>query len=53
MFERRKTRQVVVGRPPGPSVAVGGDAPISIQFSVPMDPKSAAAALTVTIDAQL
>src|SRR5664279_6501398 len=31
MFERRKTRQVVVGRPPGPSVAVGGDAPISIQ----------------------
>ena len=31
MFERRKTRQVLVGRPPGPSVAVGGDAPISIQ----------------------
>src|ERR1700709_240224 len=31
MFERRKTRQVVVGRPPGPSVAVGGDAPISVQ----------------------
>jgi (E)-4-hydroxy-3-methylbut-2-enyl-diphosphate synthase len=31
MFERRKTRQVVVGRSPGPSVAVGGDAPISVQ----------------------
>jgi (E)-4-hydroxy-3-methylbut-2-enyl-diphosphate synthase len=31
MFERRKTRQVVVGRPPGPSVPVGGDAPISVQ----------------------
>src|SRR6478672_4095712 len=31
MFERRKTRQVLVGRPPGPSVPVGGDAPISIQ----------------------
>ena len=31
MFERRKTRQVVVGRPPGPSVAVGGDAPVSVQ----------------------
>ena len=31
MYERRKTRQVVVGRPPGPSVAVGGDAPVSIQ----------------------
>ena len=30
-FERRKTRQVVVGRPPGPSVAVGGDAPVSVQ----------------------
>ena len=28
---RRTTRQVVVGRPPGPSVAVGGDAPISVQ----------------------
>src|SRR5947199_10502018 len=28
---RRRTRQVVVGRPPGPSVAVGGDAPISVQ----------------------
>src|SRR6478609_503335 len=28
---RRRTRQVVVGRPPGPSVAVGGDAPVSIQ----------------------
>ena len=28
---RRKTRQVVVGRPPGPSVAVGGDAPVSVQ----------------------
>ncbi len=31
MFERRKTRQVLVGRPPGPSVPVGGDAPVSIQ----------------------
>jgi (E)-4-hydroxy-3-methylbut-2-enyl-diphosphate synthase len=31
MFERRKTRQVIVGRPPGPSVPVGGDAPISVQ----------------------
>jgi (E)-4-hydroxy-3-methylbut-2-enyl-diphosphate synthase len=31
MFERRKTRQVVVGRPPGPSVPVGGDAPVSVQ----------------------
>src|SRR6478672_1580783 len=31
MFERRKTRQVLVGRPPGPSVPVGGDAPISVQ----------------------
>ncbi len=31
MFERRTTRQVLVGRPPGPSVAVGGDAPVSIQ----------------------
>jgi (E)-4-hydroxy-3-methylbut-2-enyl-diphosphate synthase len=31
MFERRKTRQVLVGRPPGPSVAVGGDAPVSVQ----------------------
>ncbi len=31
MFERRTTRQVVVGRPPGPSVAVGGDAPVSVQ----------------------
>ncbi len=31
MFERRATRQVLVGRPPGPSVAVGGDAPISVQ----------------------
>ncbi|MSO37324.1 MAG: flavodoxin-dependent (E)-4-hydroxy-3-methylbut-2-enyl-diphosphate synthase, partial [Acidimicrobiia bacterium] len=30
-FERRVTRQVLVGRPPGPSVAVGGTAPISIQ----------------------
>jgi (E)-4-hydroxy-3-methylbut-2-enyl-diphosphate synthase len=29
--ERRRTRQVVVGRPPGPSVAVGGDAPVSVQ----------------------
>jgi (E)-4-hydroxy-3-methylbut-2-enyl-diphosphate synthase len=28
---RRRTRQVVVGRPPGPSVAVGGDAPVSVQ----------------------
>ena len=28
---RRKTRQVVVGRAPGPSVAVGGDAPVSVQ----------------------
>src|SRR3954451_10561610 len=28
---RRVTRQVVVGRPPGPSVAVGGDAPVSVQ----------------------
>ncbi len=28
---RRLTRQVVVGRPPGPSVAVGGDAPVSVQ----------------------
>ena len=31
MYERRTTRQVLVGRPPGPSVAVGGDAPISVQ----------------------
>ncbi|MGZ4737102.1 MAG: flavodoxin-dependent (E)-4-hydroxy-3-methylbut-2-enyl-diphosphate synthase [Acidimicrobiia bacterium] len=31
MFERRRTRQVLVGRPPGISVAVGGDAPISVQ----------------------
>jgi (E)-4-hydroxy-3-methylbut-2-enyl-diphosphate synthase len=31
MFERRATRQVVVGRPPGPSVAVGGGAPVSVQ----------------------
>src|SRR6476660_959290 len=31
MFERRKTRQVLVGRPPGPSVPVGGDAPIPVQ----------------------
>ncbi|HZJ27077.1 MAG TPA: flavodoxin-dependent (E)-4-hydroxy-3-methylbut-2-enyl-diphosphate synthase [Acidimicrobiia bacterium] len=31
MIERRKTRQVLVGRPPGPSVAVGGDAPVSVQ----------------------
>ena len=30
-FERRTTRQVVVGRPPGPSVAVGGGAPVSVQ----------------------
>jgi (E)-4-hydroxy-3-methylbut-2-enyl-diphosphate synthase len=30
-YERRRTRQVVVGRPPGPSVAVGGDAPVSVQ----------------------
>ncbi len=28
---RRKTRQVVVGRVPGPSVAVGGDAAVSVQ----------------------
>src|SRR5205085_9237753 len=28
---RRKTRQVLVGRPPGPSVAVGGDARVSVQ----------------------
>ena len=28
---RRKTRQVVVGRAPGPSVAVGGDAAVSVQ----------------------
>src|SRR4029079_10948970 len=28
---RRRTRQVVVGRPPGPSVAVGGDAPVWVQ----------------------
>src|SRR3954449_12073324 len=28
---RPKTRQVLVGRPPGPSVAVGGDAPVSVQ----------------------
>src|SRR5215213_8051757 len=28
---RRRTRQVVVGRAPGPSVAVGGDAPVSVQ----------------------
>src|SRR3954467_7429731 len=28
---RRRTRQVVVGRPPGPSVAVGGEAPVSVQ----------------------
>lgn len=31
MYERRSTRQVLVGRPPGPNVAVGGDAPISVQ----------------------
>jgi (E)-4-hydroxy-3-methylbut-2-enyl-diphosphate synthase len=31
MFERRPTRQVLVGRPPGPSVAVGGGAPVSVQ----------------------
>jgi (E)-4-hydroxy-3-methylbut-2-enyl-diphosphate synthase len=31
MFERRPTRQLLVGRPPGPSVAVGGGAPISVQ----------------------
>ncbi|HEY3722429.1 MAG TPA: flavodoxin-dependent (E)-4-hydroxy-3-methylbut-2-enyl-diphosphate synthase [Acidimicrobiia bacterium] len=31
MHERRPTRQVLVGRPPGPSVAVGGDAPVSVQ----------------------
>src|SRR6476646_498516 len=31
MYERRSTRQVLVGRPPGPSVAVGGDAPVSVQ----------------------
>jgi (E)-4-hydroxy-3-methylbut-2-enyl-diphosphate synthase len=30
-FERRVTRKLLVGRPPGPSVAVGGDAPISVQ----------------------
>ncbi len=30
-YERRSTRQVLVGRPPGPSVAVGGDAPVSVQ----------------------
>ena len=28
---RRKTRQVVVGHAPGPSVAVGGDAAVSVQ----------------------
>ncbi len=28
---RRATRQVLVGRPPGPSVAVGGGAPVSVQ----------------------
>jgi len=28
---RRPTRQVLVGRPPGPSVAVGGGAPVSVQ----------------------
>ncbi len=28
---RRATRQVLVGRPPGPSVAVGGDAPVTVQ----------------------
>src|SRR3954467_1981075 len=28
---RRVTRQVVVGRAPEPSVAVGGDAPVSVQ----------------------
>src|SRR6476661_6449738 len=28
---RRRTRQLLVGRPPGPSVAVGGDAPVSVQ----------------------
>src|SRR5215510_1349694 len=31
MFERRSTRQLLVGRPPGPSVAVGGGAPVSVQ----------------------
>ena len=31
MIERAKTRQVLVGRPPGPSVAVGGDARVSVQ----------------------
>jgi (E)-4-hydroxy-3-methylbut-2-enyl-diphosphate synthase len=31
MFERRPTRQLLVGRPPGPSVAVGGGAPVSVQ----------------------
>jgi (E)-4-hydroxy-3-methylbut-2-enyl-diphosphate synthase len=31
MYARRRTRQVLVGRPPGPSVAVGGDAPVSVQ----------------------
>ncbi len=31
MHERRPTRQVLVGRPPGLSVAVGGDAPVSVQ----------------------
>jgi (E)-4-hydroxy-3-methylbut-2-enyl-diphosphate synthase len=28
---RRTTRQVLLGRSPGPSVAVGGDAPVSVQ----------------------
>jgi (E)-4-hydroxy-3-methylbut-2-enyl-diphosphate synthase len=31
VIERRTTRQVLVGRPPGPSVPVGGDAPVSVQ----------------------
>jgi (E)-4-hydroxy-3-methylbut-2-enyl-diphosphate synthase len=31
MDDRRPTRQVLVGRPPGPSVAVGGGAPVSVQ----------------------
>jgi len=31
IYERRKTRQLVLGHPPGPSVAVGGDAPVSVQ----------------------
>ncbi len=28
---RRRTRQIRLGSPPGPSVAVGGDAPVSVQ----------------------